>query len=981
VRVRVRALLLSFVALSFVALQGLWDRAALAQPATDGDAAAVELGEPPQGKLPEGVRPVHYVVELDVDPAQPRFRGKVQVEVAISQPTRVVWMHGRGLDVRALEVVLPDGTQVPAAWRQVTPDGVAAVTTATPLPAGRVTFRFTYEAAFDDQLAGLYRVHVADAAASGGGRHYAFTQFEAIDARRALPCFDEPRFKTPWAITLRIPAGLAAFSNSPESSVTPLPDGRTEVRFQPSPPLPSYLVAFVVGEFDVVEWQPLAATALRDRAVPLRGIAVKGQGPRLRRALALTEPMVTRLERYFDQPYPFDKLDLVAVPDFAAGAMENAGLITYRDTILLTDDDATEAQRRRMVVVHAHELSHQWLGDLVTPPWWDDIWLNESFATWMERKVAQDIDPAGRYDRSLLLEVQHAMDVDSLATTRRIREPVLGPAEIATAFDQIAYQKGGAVLVMLEGYLGVDRMREGMQRYLRRHAGGTATSDDLIRALAEGNGGAEFTRVVESFLTLPGVPMLDVRAQCRGGQGELVVKQQRYEPIGFRLTQARRGDAARGRGRAERWTIPFCFRTDAAARCELLSQGEQRIALGACPAWVMPNAGANGYYRFRLDERALAALLANVDALPDREQLALADSVVAAFRAGDLPFDAVLALARRLASAPQHEVALALVEAWVRVHWQWLDADARAASAAQLRALYGPVLARLDVRQPEQRLFASRLQHVLAEVGMDTALRTQLAEGAMRYLALPPAAGHATAGHATAGASAVAFDDAALPREDVAIALRVAVAERGDAAIDLILRRLAQLSDGTRRAQLVGALAAASTPATRARVQALVLAATADASASATTAADDAPPAVAQRSEKIDQRSEKIDQRSEKIDQRSEKIELRRNEVDDLLWAMLDEARLGEHWPWLREHVDALVRNGSADLAGYAPLLGASLCDAKSLRQLRETFAERARSWPGGERTLAQAEAAVQTCVALREAQEDSVREALGTPG
>ncbi len=897
--------------------------AAAGNAATSIDPATVELGTPPRGKLPDGVRPVHYVLELDVDPAQPRFRGKVQVEVAITAPTQVLWMHGRGLDVVALDALLPDGEVRPAAWRQVTPDGVAAVTTAAPLPAGRVTLRFTYEAPFDEQLAGLYRVRVADRSADGGGRHYAFTQFEAIDARRALPCFDEPRFKTPWAITLRVPGTMDAFSNSPESAILPMPDGRKEVRFQPSPPLPSYLVAWVVGEFDVVTWQPMAATSLRDRSVPLRGIAVKGQGARLQRALALTEPMITRLERYFDQPYPFDKLDLVAVPDFGAGAMENAGLITYRDSILLTDDDATEAQRRRMVVVHAHELSHQWLGDLVTPPWWDDIWLNESFATWMEARIAQDIDPQGHYDRRMLLDVQRAMEVDSLGTARPIRAPVLGPEEIAIAFDSVAYQKGGAVLVMFEGYLGADRMREGIQRYLRRHAGGTATSEDLIRALAEGNGGAELTQAVESFLTQPGVPMLDVRMNCRAGKAELAVRQRRHEPIGFRLPAG-----VRGRSRGDRWSIPFCFRTDAGARCELLDAGESRITLPSCPVWVMPNASARGYYRFRLDPRAQAALLENVDALDEREQLALADSVAAAFRAGDLGFDAVLALARRLASAPQHEVALSLFALWEGVHWRWLDADARIASAAQLRALYGPVLERLDVRQPEQRLFAARLMHVLAEVGVEPALRARLADEGLRYL----------------GDDALGFDDDALPREYVSTALRVAVAERGDAALDAIQRKLTTVEDGQRREQLVAALAAAATPAMRARVQALIVA-----------PSDAGGPAGAPAARGV----------------------LRRNEVDDLLWTLMDDATAPGHWPWLQAQVDAVVRSGSTGMAGYAPLLGASLCDTKSLRQLRETFGDRVKGWEGGARTLAQAEASVQACTALRAEQQDSVLDAL----
>ena len=872
--------------------------AASARAAANAAAKAVDVSSPPLGKLPEGVRPVHYVLELKIDPNQPRFSGDVQIELELQAPAQVIWLHGRGLNVRTVELVLPDGERRAAQYKQHSPDGVAAVTVAAPLPAGRMTLHMGYDAPFDEQLAGAYRVAV-------NKQQYVFTQFQAIDARRAFPCFDEPRFKTPFALSISHPAGVVAVANSPESGVQPLPDGGQMVRFQSTPPLPTYLVAFAVGDFDIVEWSALARTALRDRAVPLRGIAVKGNGAQLRQALALTEPMVTRLEQYFAQPYPFAKLDIVAVPDFAAGAMENAGLITYRDSILLLGEKATEGQRRRLITTHAHELAHQWVGDLVTPPWWDDIWLNESFATWMEFKIAQQIDPGGHYDRALLAGTHSAMAQDSLPSARQVRDVVSGADDIAVVFDEIAYEKGGAVLAMLEGYLGEADMRDGIQRYFRRHSGGTATSDDLIRALVEGNGDVKLARALDSFLSIPGVPLLTLRSTCRNGRAELSIRQSRYEPLGYKSTR-----------RAERWSVPFCVRTSAGQQCNLLEQNEQRVALSACPDWVMPNAGGLGYFRFSLDRVSFQNLVSHVDQLTDREQIALADSVMAGFQAGQYSFADVLALARMLAVAPEREVATALIDGWERVHWSWLDERQRTTSAAQIRAVFAARLQQLDTRQPDQRLFAASLQRFVAIAGQDPALRAELATAAMRYLA----------------ADSEVQNGAELQPEFLRTALSVAVVDRGADAVDAILRKLATSSDAFVRDAMLSALAAAATPALQERVHDLLLGKT-----------------------------------------------LRRNEVDGLLLGLPRQGRAAQHWPWIEANIDALIGLGSTSLGTIAPYLGASTCTVADLQRLKSTFGQRARKWEGADHSLEQSSSGVQSCIAVRKRQLDGVLAALGT--
>ena len=321
--------------------------------------AAVDHELAPGARLPDDTRPESYELTLDVDPAKNTYRGKVTISLAISRVRDSLWLHSRGLRVSKVSVEREQGEPLTGTLEAVGDTGLVAIRLAQPVGPGSVRATLEFEGDYGKRLAGLYK-------AESGGTPYAFTQFEPISAREAFPCLDEPRFKAPFALTLRVPKGQHAIANTQIESERDLPDGQREVRFTRTEKLPTYLIALAVGPFDLVPAPPLAPSPLRTHEVPLRGVAVRGRGPDLAFALRGTPALVAYLERYFGVGYAYDKLDLIAVPDFGAGAMENAGAITFRDTLLLVRDDAPEQQKRSLAYVNEHELAHQWYGNLVT---------------------------------------------------------------------------------------------------------------------------------------------------------------------------------------------------------------------------------------------------------------------------------------------------------------------------------------------------------------------------------------------------------------------------------------------------------------------------------------------------------------------------------------------------------------------------------------------------------------------------------------
>lgn len=595
-------------------------------------------GTVPEGRLPKGVSPTSYDLVVEIDPDSEGFAGTVAITVKVDQDASGLWLHGQDLDVQRVEVRGAEAT-IPASWQQRTEDGVSRLDFAEPLPPGVFTLYIEYTGRFDHPLRGLYKVET-------GGRAYAFTQFEAISARLAFPCFDEPRFKTPFDVTLVVPKEAFAAANTPVDSAVALPDGRQRIRFLTTPPLPTYLIAWAVGPLDVVPAQPIPASELRPTPIPFRGIAARDRGSRLAYALAQTPALLEVLEAYFAIPYPYRKLDIVAVPDFAAGAMENVGLITFREWLLLLDPTrAAENQRRAFAYVMAHELAHQWFGNLVTMPWWNDIWLNEAFATWMGNKAVAIVHPEYQLDVSSLLSAQRAMRLDSLTSARQIRQPVRNNHDIQNAFDAITYQKGGAVLEMFERWMGPDAFRDGIQRYIRAHEEGTATAEDLLAAL-DAVDDRDVSGPFNSFLTQPGVPLVHAELDCHDGRGTVRLSQERYFPLG-------------SGGNAERvWQIPMCIRNASGVTCGVLQEQTGTIDLPDCPAWFMPNDEGGGYYRFALGKSDWKNLQGRgFDELSERGQMTVVDSLFASFDQGSASAETLLPWMPMLAESSVRGVA------------------------------------------------------------------------------------------------------------------------------------------------------------------------------------------------------------------------------------------------------------------------------------------------------------------------------------
>ena len=396
----------------------------------------------PRGRLADDVVPQHYALTLTIDPRQTRFAGEADIEVQLNKPTQRIWFHGHGLTVKDATLRTGDQTQ-PLAYTEVDKvSGVARLDLPQAAAAGPGKLHLSWTADFRTEAEGLYRVVVGDDS-------YAFTQMQPIDARRAFPGFDDPRFKTPFEITVIAPSADKVVGNAPLATSTVLENGTTRHQFQPTLPLPTYLIALAVGPLDIVDGKPIAARTVSRAPIPLRAVATRGQGPKLAYAIEHTPEIVLALEDYFRIPFPYPKLDVIASPTHS-GAMENAGAIIFNDTYLVMDENAPPSQLRGFYETGAHEIAHQWFGDFVTPRWWDDLWLNESFAEWMGVKIAHQLRPDLEPDTSLTQLAIYAMGVDSQSVGRPIRRSIDDNMKIAGTFDSITYLKGGGVLSMIE---------------------------------------------------------------------------------------------------------------------------------------------------------------------------------------------------------------------------------------------------------------------------------------------------------------------------------------------------------------------------------------------------------------------------------------------------------------------------------------------------------------------------------------------------
>ena len=758
-------------------------------------------------RLGPDVVPQAYALALKLDPAQPGHSGQIEIDLKLRQPMRSIRLHAKDLVV-AQAWLTQGARRFDAKLRRLDVENIA-LDFARPLAAGTAQLTLQFSGKLQDkEVYGLFRQQE-------GGRWYAMTQFEPVGARLAFPLFDEPGWKVPWALSLTVPQALTAVANMPALSETDAGAGWKTVRFATTPPLPSYLLAFGVGEFDVREAGNTGPTS----QTPLRFLTPAGRSADAAYAARVTGPIIERLEAYFGLPHPYPKLDSLAIPvTVNFGAMENAGLVTYASTLLLAaPGEQTQQFERDYVSVAAHELAHQWFGNLVTMAWWDDIWLNESFASWMGDRITAELMPTWGWDTAVQQSRAQAMRTDRLVSSRRIAEPVRNADELANVWDSITYQKGQVVLAMFEQWLGPDRFQAGVRRYMARHAWGNANANDFAAALAAED--ATLPDALRSFTQQPGIPRVGARLLCGNGPPQLLLAQSRLLALGSvaaadSAAPTQTAVAAQAKPPAPAaptslWQVPMLIQTPAGTRRLLLDAASATVDLpdAGCPAWVQANSGGLGYYRVAYPAPLLAALMARAD-LPVAERLAGLDDARGLSEAGDLAADDMLGLAEAQAAHPDRRVveqALALLRAG-RSLVDTAQPAAVAAYAARWQRAFGDRAralgwAPLPGDSEDTRLLRVDLVPALADLGADADLQGEARSLTERWLA----------------------DRSSLDASLREAVLRSAALDGSPALFDALRAALAASNSRAERHDLLAALGAFRAPALAERARSLLL--------------------------------------------------------------------------------------------------------------------------------------------------------------
>ena len=618
-------------------------------------------------RLPRAVLPRHYTITLEPELAAATFTGDVVISVDVVEPVDQIVLNAIELTIHSVHV---NGTTASFHLDEAT---ARLFIDAAP-HLGPADIRIVFASTLNDKLRGFYRSTYRDV--DGTEHVIACTQMQATDCRRVFPCFDEPDFKASFGITLVVDDGIMAVSNGAEASRAVTPSGRNAITFEDTMVMSTYIVAVVVGRLEATEAVAVGGT-------PLRIVHVPGKGHLTAFGLDVGAVSLAWFQQYYDIPYPGTKVDMIALPDFAAGAMENIGCITFREQLLLVDPHrSTQFEQQVVADVVSHELAHMWFGDLVTMRWWNGIWLNEAFATFMEVMAVDVFRPDWAPWTSFSLERTDAFEVDSLTTTRTVEFPVLAPSDCEGMFDVLTYQKGGALLRMLQQYLGEERFRQGVNNYLRTHAyGNTETADlwDGIEAVTTSDGGNEPVReLMDSWIWQAGFPL--VSASLVGD--ELILRQERF---GF---DAEPADATV-------YVVPVAVRIGDHTQYVLLDGVEATITVHDPDATIVVNAGGDGFYRVAYDDTLRSRLGVVAQArLNTVERYNLVDDTSAALVAGRLPASALLDLLEGFSAERDLAVWQAVTAALRRLS-RLLDDDALSAFAPRVAGLLAPALADL----------------------------------------------------------------------------------------------------------------------------------------------------------------------------------------------------------------------------------------------------------------------------------------------
>ena len=622
-------------------------------------------------RLPRQVVPTHYDIHLEPDLETFTFVGAVGVDIEVTEATSSISLNAAEVDIKS--ATLSSGHVVAEISYDHRYERVT-LTLASELAPGSYRLEIEHTGIINDQLRGLYRSVYKDV--NGDEHTLAASQCQSTDARRIFPCWDEPDFKATFQPTLVVADGFEAYSNARELERRALDDGRIEFRFARTMKMSTYLLAFIVGAFEATE--PVDV-----RGTPTRIIAPKGNLHLTELALENAIFCFEYLSDYYGIPYPGDKLDHIAIPDFAAGAMENVGLITYRDVYLVIDKDkASQGELQSCLDVIGHEVAHQWFGNLVTMAWWEGAWLNEAFASFMEMKATVAMRPEWkRWLTFANLEVPWAMGVDQLASTRPIEFEVTAPEEVDQMFDAITYGKGSAVLHMIDEFIGVEQFRAGVGKYLRKHQYANTVTSDLWEGL---DGASEWPvgDIMNTWVYQRGFPQIDITLR----DGGIQLHQRRHLVIPDETDTTI-------------WKVPIVLRGSADSQPfeakVLLDTDERLVAIDGDLDWIVANGGGTGFYRTAYSEQLFEALLANVESLDDYERYSLLVDTLAFVKNGSVASSDFLDLAGQFGDETEQAIWSVITGGLALLEHHALDDETRDKFEGFVRDLVGPALDRL----------------------------------------------------------------------------------------------------------------------------------------------------------------------------------------------------------------------------------------------------------------------------------------------
>lgn len=584
----------------------------------------------PAQRLPQIAVPNSYQLSFAPDFSNNTFAGEETIQVQVLKPTSEIVLHSKDINFQSASIT-STGVSQQADVTLVPESQMARLRTGASINPGPATLHIRYIGTLNDELRGFY------IGKDDQGHKYAATQLEDTDARRAFPSFDEPSFKATFDITVVADKDMTVISNGKIISDTAGPGGtKHTVHFSTTPRMSSYLVAVVVGHFEFIQGEA--------DGIPIRAWTTPGKKRLAAFALEAAKFNLSYYDRYFGIKYPYGKLDLVGVEDFSAGAMENTGCILFRDYLLLLDEKRAAMDMKKLVAtVIAHEMAHQWFGDLVTMKWWDDKWLNEGFATWMSGKPVTAWKPEWNMQLYTLRRTLDAFGEDSLVNTHPIHQPADTPAQILELDDSITYDKTGAVLGMLETYLGPEKFRAGVNSYLKQHSYENAAASDFWNAetLASGK---PVDKIMPTWIEQSGLPLVVVKQECADKSEKVALEQERYFYDRAKLNA----------GSAELWQIPLCMKGPGLVpanteKCELLAKKQDSFTLPGCSPWVFANANAKGFYRSSYSPDAIRSMAEVAEtALSPAERLMLLGDVWASVAVDREPIDDYMVLSEGL---------------------------------------------------------------------------------------------------------------------------------------------------------------------------------------------------------------------------------------------------------------------------------------------------------------------------------------------